>query len=255
MSIDINLKNNVQNTKIINNEDIHKKIISTLDKLDNIQITVEQLFIIITQKDADNSNNRIRLSFMEILSNENFFAKIIIKKSTEENNQKKILNYAIICQQLCLKLNEKLNLNNLNQVDEDLKTILAEETQLKFENVINNNYTMNDNTLFGIIIFISELINLKVIPINKGFYCFENLYKKYKIANRNKYYYLDVIIILLNNIGENLFKEKIYNELNTFIDKELVDLLNTDKNLPLFLRNKIIELTNIKKYQWMLDNY
>ena len=108
---------------------------------------MDQLLIIITQKNEDNSNNNIRLPFMEILSNENFFAKIIIKKSTEENNQKKILNYAIICQQLCLKLNENLNLNNINQVDEDLKTILAEETKLKFENVINNTYTINDNIL------------------------------------------------------------------------------------------------------------
>ena len=253
MSIDINLKQNTKNNKISNNnDDIHNKIISTLEKLNNIQLLVDQLLIIITQKNEDNSNNNIRLPFMEILSNENFFAKIIIKKSTEENNQKKILNYAIICQQLCLKLNENLNLNNINQVDEDLKTILAEEAKLKFENVINNTYTINDNTLFGITIFISELINLKVIPINQGFYCFENLYKKYKIANRNKYYYLDVIIILLNKIGENLFKEKVYKELNIFIDKELVDLLNTDNNLPLFLRNKIIELTKIKKYQWML---
>ena len=255
ISIDIDLKKNIQNTKINNNDDVYNKINAILERSNNIQIIVDQLLIIITQKNVDNSNNKIRLPFMEILSNENVFAKIIIKKSIEENNQKKILNYAIICQQLCFKLNDDLNLNNLNQVDEDLKTILAEESKLKFENVLNNNYNINDNALFGIIIFIGELINLKVITINLGFYCFENLYKKYKIANRNKYYYLDIIIILLNKIGKNFFKEKIYNEINIFIDKELMNLINIDKNLPLFLKNKIIELTNIKKYQWMYDNY
>ena len=105
-----------------------------------------------------------------------------------------------------------------------------------------------------IIIFIAELIKLKIIPINQGFYTFEKLYKKFKTANRNKYLYLDVIIILFNKIGKNLLKKKIFIDVNNFVDKELVNLINFDSNLPLFLKNKIIELTNIKKFQWMIDN-
>ena len=235
ISIDINLKNNINNVKL-NNSDISNQIMAILDsKSNNIKIIVDQLLIILTNKNIN--NNLIRLPFMEILSNENLFAKIIIKKAIEENNQKKISFYALICQQLSF------------QIDEDLKTILAEECKLKFDNSLNDNYNMNDNALFGIIIFIAELINLRVIAINMGLYCYENLYKKYRMANINKYYFLDIIISLLSKIGKNFFKEKIFNGINYFIDNELLSLINNDVNLPLFLKNKIIDLIKNKKYQ------
>ena len=267
ISIDINLKNgnnnltnNINNIKINNDDNIKNKIISIIDKLsnkiNNTSIIVNNLFIVITKNTLDNANNQIRLPFMEILSNENIFAKIIINKSIEENNQQRIANYAIICQQLCFKLNDEINLNTnnpINQTDEDLKTILTEECKVKFENILNNNYNINENSLFGIIIFISELIKVKMISINFGFYIYESLYRKYKIANINKYYYLDMIIIFLNNIGNLAIKEKMFWEINNFIDNELINLINKDMNLPLFIKNKIIELAKIKKYQWMIE--
>ena len=101
----------------------------------NIQIIVEQLFLIITQRNQEISKNGIRLPYMQILSNENIFAKIIIKKSIEENNQKIIFNNALICQQLCFKLNDNLNLNNINQADEDLKTKVE-----KLKDFVKTNY-------------------------------------------------------------------------------------------------------------------
>ena len=42
-------------------------------------------------------------------------------------------------------------------------------------------------------------------------------------------------------------------EINNFIDNELINLINKDMNLPLFIKNKIIELAKIKKYQWMIE--
>ena len=213
ISIDINLKkeknnikNKINNIKIDNNDNINYKIKSILEQIsekkNNIKAIVDELFIIITRKNIEN-NNQIRLPFMDILSNENIFAKIIINKSLEENSQENILSFAIICQQLCFKLNEEINLNskNIYQTDEDLKTILTEECKLKIENILNNNYNMNDNCLLGIIIFISDLIEIKMLSIELGFYLYENLYKKYKISNINKYYYLDMIITLLNKIA------------------------------------------------------
>ena len=236
-------------------------MISIIDQIstkkNNLKIIVNNLFIIITKKTLDNKNsNQVRLPFMEILSNENTFVKIILNKSIENNNQEKIICYANICQQLCFKLNEEININSKNatQIDEDFKTILTEESKMKFEHILNNNYNINDTGLFCIIIFISELIELNMASIYLGFYLYENLYKKYKISNINKYYYLDMIIILLNKIGKFAVKEKYFSEINNFIDNELSYLVNNDKNLPLFMKNKIFELTKIKKYQWMIHN-
>ena len=253
-----NIKKTINNIKINNNDNINYKIKSILEKIsdkkNSIKKIVDELFIIITKKNLEN-NNQIRLPFMGILSNENIFAKIILNKSLEENSQENILSYAIICQQLCFKLNEEINLNskNINQIDEDLKTILAEECKLKIENILNNNYNMNDNCLLGIITFISCLIDIKMLTTELGFYLYENLYKKYKISNINKYYYLDMIIILLNKIGKHAVKEKYFFEINNFIDVELINLVYNDKNLPLFMKNKISELTKIKKYQWIIN--
>ena len=253
-----NIKNKINNIKINTNDNINCKIKSILeqisDKKNNIKAIVNELFIIITRKNSEN-NNQIRLPFMDILSNENIFAKIIVNKSLEENLQENILSFAIICQQLCFKLNEDINLNskNIYQTDEDLKTILAEECKLKIENILNNNYTMNENCLIGIIIFISDLIEIKMLSIELGFYLYENLYKKYKISNMNKYYYLDMIITLLNKIGKYAVQEKYFFEINNFIEVEMINLVNNDKNLPLFMRNKIIELIKIKKYQWIIN--
>ena len=251
ISIDINLKKSIKNTKINNNTNITEQITQILNKINNIKLTVDQLLIIITFR------NNIRLPFMEILSNEYTFAKIIIKKALDESNQKIILNYAIICQQLCFRLNANLNTNETKQVDEDLKTIISEECKLNIDNILHNNYNINDNELFGIVTFIAELINLKVISINLGFYCYENIYHEYKSSKRNKYYFLDIIISLLNKIGKNLLKEKKldkFNVINTFIDNELMNVINSDMNLPLFLKNKIVELINNKRYQWTLEN-
>ena len=215
------------------------------DAKNNINLVLDNLINIITKK-----NNNIRLPFMDILSNENIFVKIIIKKSIEEINTQKIGLYALICQQLCFKLNHEIFLNQ-NKTDEDLKTILLEECKLNFDNILNNiNYKMNNNSLLSIIIFITELIYLNIININFGFYCYQNLYIKYKINNRNKYYYLDMIIIFLNKFGKMAVKQHFFGEIVKFIDNELINLINTDIQLPLFLRNKIIELINRKKYQW-----
>ena len=244
-----NIINKINNVKI-NENDINNKIIMTLNLLaydakNNINLVLDNLINIITKK-----NNNIRLPFMDILSNENIFVKIIIKKSIEEINTQKIGIYALICQQLCFKLNHEIFLNQ-NKTDEDLKTILLEECKLNFDNILNNiNYKMNNNSLLSIIIFITELIYLNIININFGFYCYQNLYIKYKINNRNKYYYLDMIIIFLNKFGKMAVKQHFFGEIVKFIDNELINLINTDIQLPLFLRNKIIELIKIKKYQW-----
>ena len=263
ISIDIDLKNErnnfilnkINNIKINDVNELSNKIQTILEEIspkkNNMRMIVNNLFILITKK-----NNQMRLSFMEILSNENAFVKIIINKSLENNDQQKIIFFAQICQQLCFKLNEEINLNsqNANQIDEDLTTILAEECKLKFENILINNNNINDNGLFGIIIFVSELIELNMVSIHLGFYFYEMLYKKFKISNLNKYYYLDMIIILLNKIGKFSVKEKYFYEINNFIDNELNNLVNRDSNLPLFMKNKIFELAKIKKYQWMIHN-
>ena len=65
--------------------------------------------------------------------------------------------------------------------------ILQEDCKIKFEEIILDNQCIenNDKQLFGILMFICELINLKIIALDVGFFCFEKLCKKFNESSYN----------------------------------------------------------------------
>ena len=199
--------------------------------------------------------NKIRLSFMEILDNEVYFAEIIIEKAISEIN--KIGIFAKVCNELCQSLKNEFNLR-ANVKEEDLTTLLAENCKLQFEELIlDNNYNINDSKLLGISLFICELINFKIISFDNGYLCFEKLYKKFifenKNENMNKYFYLDLIVEFSQKFGKIIYKEKNmkYSEkIDIFIENELREIINKDNNLPKYLVNKILNLMECKNNNW-----
>ena len=257
--------NNIRNN--LNNDKIKQEIIFKLEIIseNNLLLIVEQFLDLLTKKviiDNINNNlnyNKIRLSFMEILTNEYTFSEIITNKVITEINKIKI--YANLCYELCNRLTNEINFRG-DDTEEDLKTILAEECKLKFEEIImdnNYNYNNNDNKLFGIIFFICELINCRIISLDIGYFCFEKLCNKYngllyETGNINKYYYLDMIVELLKKYGKIIYYEKnlkYLERIDNYVDSELNNIINTDMGLPEILRSKIINLINTKRNQWV----
>ena len=256
----------------LNNDKLKQEIIIKLDIIteNNFSSIVEELLNLLTTKviiESNNNNfNKIRLSFMEILKNETSFMKIIIHKAIYEI--KKIEIYARVCYELSLRLTNENDFKG-NETDEDLKTILQEECKLKFEEIIlgNNyidynitNFTINKETskLLGIIMFIIELTNFRVISIDIGILCFEKLCHKYNdnLYGKNniyKYYYLDIIVELLNKFGKIVYDTKnmkYLEEIENYIEQDLNNLINNDMAMPENLRNKIMNLLKIKKNNW-----
>ena len=236
---------------------IKKEIIVKLDMVDekNLLLIVNEFLDLLTKRivvDINNNYNKCRLSYMEIISNESTFTDIIILKAIYNIN--KIGIYAKLCNELSINLTNEINIRG-NDTEEDLKNLLEEGCKIKFEDIINNNkYNINDNALLGIILFICELINYRIINLEIGDFCFNILYKEYNNFNNNKYYYLDIIVELLAKYGKSIYIEKnmkYFEKINNYVEKELKNLIKLDMYLPDFLRNKIINLINMKNNQWM----
>ena len=252
-------KNNNINNDLNTNDFIKKEIIVKLDIVDenNLLIIVNEFLDLLTKKiitDINNNYNKVRLSFLDIIANEYAFTEIIIVKAIYNLN--KIGIYANLCKELSILLTNEINIRG-NYIEEDLKGVLGDGCKTKFENIIKNNQNnFNDNTLLGIILFICELISYRVINLEIGDYCFDILYKAYyENGNNNiKYYYLEMIVELLTKYGKsvNIEKNKIYlDKINIYVDKELNNLIKVDMHISDLLRQKIINLINLKNNQWM----
>ena len=268
ITINYNKSNNLNNNNLndINYDKIKNDISLKLDMINesNLLLIVEEFLDLLTKKIIiDNTNpnnivyNKIRLSFMEILENEYAFTEIIINKAIY--SKEKIGVFGNLCNKLCIRLTNEINLRG-NYTEEDLKTILAEECKLKFEEIINSNkYNNNDNSLSGILLLICELINYRIVSLDIGYFCFEKLCYKYnnffyENGNINKYYYLELIVEFLGSYAKIIYIEKnmkYLERIDNYLNNELNNLVNVDVALPEFLRNKIINLIKTKENQWM----
>ena len=261
INYDLKNKNNISNN--LNIDLLKQEIIIKLNIIseNNLILIVDELFDLLTKKTIINNinnnmnYNKVRLSFMEILNNEYSFSEIIINRVIYDIN--KITVYANLCYQLCIRLTKEINFSG-NDNEEDLKTILMEESKLKFEEIIrDNDNNFKDNKLLGIILFISELINYRVISVNTGYYCFENLCNKYNncLDNNNKYYYLDIIVEFLRKFGKFVYimqNSKYMERIENYADEDLKNIVNNDTGLPILLKNKIVNLIKSIKNHWMI---
>lgn len=268
-----NLNNNNKNGSInkkylndLNTDKLNEEIIFKLDNVteNNLMTIVDDLLNLLTKKviiENINNNinyNKIRLSFLEILNNESSFVETIVNKAIYET--KKVGIFAHVCYELSIKLTNEINFRGSN-TEEDLKTILQEDCKIKFEEIILDNQCIenNDKQLFGILMFICELINLKIIALDVGFFCFEKLCKKFNESSYNndskrKYYFLNFIIDLINKYGKILYENqnvKYLEKIEKYIEEELNNYINNDMALPEYLRNKIINLIKFKKNKWI----
>ena len=268
-----NLNNNNKKDSInkkysneLNTDKLNEEIIFKLDSVteNNLMTIVDDLLNLLTKKviiENINNNinyNKIRLSFLEILNNESSFVETIVNKAIYET--KKVGIFAHVCYELSIKLTNEINFRGSN-TEEDLKTILQEDCKIKFEEIILDNQCIenNDKQLFGILMFICELINLKIIALDVGLFCFEKLCKKFNESSYNndskkKYYFLNSIIDLINKYGKILYESqnvKYLEKIEKYVEEELNNFINNDMTLPEYLRNKIINLIKLQKNKWI----
>ena len=239
------------------------EILNTLT-VDNYNEILNKLSNIIYQVN-NNNNNKINQDIL--LDNQFIFSEIIIEKAIMEKGYVKL--YAKICYDLFLVFNKIMNesQNNILIDGENLQSLLISECKQKFndyqynEEILTNNN--NDDSFLikkkflGNINFICELIEIKLFSQKIGFNFLDILYKNYEnFEGKNKYLNLEGIITLLNKLGKIIFQEKnekYLQDLDSFIKENLSPLINNDnndKNIPEYLKYKIINLIEKQKNNW-----
>ena len=208
--------------------------------------------------------NNIKNIKPEILLDNQFrFSEIIIEKAIMEKGYVKL--YAKICYDLFKTFNtlKKENPNIFLNDSENLQTLLITECKQIFNDYQYNKDINEENFLIkkkflGNINFICELIDVKLFTQKIGFDFLDSLFKNYeKNLDENKNLNLEGIITLLNKFGKIVFEEKnekFLEDLNYYMKECITPIIQTDnnnnKNIPDYLKYKIINLIEKQKNNW-----
>ena len=285
-------KNN-NNKEVIDPKNNINKIINKLNK-ENYNTILADLFELISNK-TDEKNININYNNYEILLNNQFtFVEVVVEKTVKE--KKENLDMSLIsklCYDLYIRFNSDfIYLNKKKTKGENLKSILKTECKQKFDecdiitllniskiNFANekgkNFYEKIKNNLFGIIDFIAELIQVKMISqkmgleyldiLKKRINNFDNDIKDLKNIEGNnnlkdiKNLYFEGEINLLKKISKIIIerkKPKHLQNLKNFIEDNIIPII-TDKKKNQINQNLATKfkdfLTEIKKNEFFKD--
>ena len=206
-----------------------------------------------------------------LLDNQFRFSEIIIDKAIMEKGYVKL--YAKICYDLHMIFIKKIlnnqNSNNILQNGENLESLLISQCKQKI-----NDYQYNKNNdieeidlikkkFLGTINFVCELIDVKLFKQKIGIEFLDMLYNNYKnefseinYDERNKNLNLEGCINLLNKFGKIIFEEKnekFLENLDYYMKECIIPIINNnnnDKNIPDYIKYKIINLIEKQKNNW-----
>ena len=268
--------NNNSNDIIINQRDKFNKLINNLNK-ENYNNTFNELFLLIGNKNKENPINSIYNDFTILLNNQFTFIELIVDKIIKERKSINISLISKLCNDLYLRLiSDFIYLNRKKTKGENLKSIIKSECKQKFDecdiitllsmNIEKNKINKEENflekikmKLLGIIDFISELINVKMISqkigleyldtLNKRINNFDIDIKKYeKIKGikeiKNIYWEGEInLMIKLYKIIVTRKKPKHIQNFKNFIEDNIIPAIN-DKNISIDIIRKMNRFIN-----------
>ena len=280
-------KNN-NNKEIIDPKNNFNEIINKLNK-ENYNNILNELFEIISNK---KNENNIKYNNYEILLNNQFtFVEVVVEKTVKENKDNIDMSLiSKLCYDLYIRFNtDFIYLNKKKTKGENLKSILKTECKQKFDECdiitllniskINiekekekNIYEKIKNNLLGILDFISELINVKMISqkmgleyldiLKKRINNFDNDIKDIKNIEGNdnikeiKNLYFEGEINLLKKLSKIIIerkKPKHLQNLKNFIEDNIIPII-TNKKINKNLITKFKEFLNeIKANEFFKD--
>jgi hypothetical protein len=254
------------------------EILNTLT-VDNYKTTLNKIIEMVFLSE-NNKNNELELNKPEyLLHNQCILVEVILDKATIEKGY--VVLYAKLCTDLFIEfiklLKNSTNPEIKNQLinGENLKTILTSECRQRFDECISistlsknmDNEEKEDMFLtfkkkfLGNMNFIAELINVKLLSQTKGFEFLNILYKRYKeIKNNDKIKYLNLegAVTLLTKFGKIISERqnpKHIQNLDNYMKDNIYPIISNEtneenKDLPHYLKFKIINLIEKKKNNW-----
>ena len=226
-------------------------------------------------KNNDEKESTEKISFEVLLNNQFEFVELIVDKAIKENTYMNL--YSTLCKDLYLKLMSNFICNNKNKEQgENLKSILASECKQKFDECdilsilkLEKNKIIDKEKLFetirdkliGIVDFLYEIINTKMISqkmgleyldiLHKRIVNLENVIKNKEDQNYLKKYkdlYLQAEVILLEKISKIIIerkKPKHVQNFKNFIEDNIIPMVsnnNLENQISNYLKCKIINL-------------
>ena len=235
------------------------------------QITQIILYNFNKTKDKETAINKTLKENNDIIYNENSFMNIIFKQISKGTK------YIFLFCKLCADLNKNISndlseqKNMKNNKKRNLKLIVnekcikflnelkEEENKIEKDKIITKSDDLR-NKIFGFVIFVIGAIKVEIIKQQFGFYVLEQLYKLINTENIDEIHniFLEGIILLANKLGTIVYEKdnkKILQNINTFIDNNLLVLIDAENkirniSIPIYLRYRILNLLTKKENQW-----
>lgn len=226
-------------------------------------------------KNNDEKESTEKICFEVLLNNQFEFVEVIVDKAIKEEPYMNL--YSTLCKDLYLKLMPNFICNNKKKEQgENLKSILASECKQKFDEcdilsilkleknkIIEKEKLFEDiqDKLIGIVDFLYEIINTKMISqkmgleylgiLHKRIVNLENEIKNNKDQNYLKKYkdlFLQAEVILLEKISKIIIerkKPKHVQNFKNFIEDNIIPMVsnnNSENQISNYLKCKIINL-------------
>ena len=243
---------------------------------DPIKFNITEYLNMLTVDNYPNTSEKIYEIIKDDINYQEKFLDVLFIKAV---NEKAFVSlYAKLCKEFDKKLpqkNEKPGKKPTSMMRVKLldkcREIFKIKNNEKFDQYINvkdkdEREQKLKNFVLGNVNFIGELINIQILSKKIVFQCIENLFTRYVDAGADaslKMINLEAIVILLDKFG-TLFKKKesklkdedkksFQEQINIYINK-LSDVQN-DKQIPGFIKYKIINLIERSKNNWEESKY
>ena len=272
-------------TKETEEAENNKKIFEELSKKDIIKKELRELLNIMTKDNFEEIKSKILEIIKENIENQEKFLDIIFLKSLLEKSYVAI--YAKLIKELNKELPQKIKKKLIGKKKskkqhtifrekllEKCKKMIKFEERENFDDYINTgeNSEEKENKIKKIILgnalFISELINNKMLSKRAGCDCIEYLFNKYTEGKNYKYKLINIqaIIIFLDKLGsliqaeENIEQNKTKNENLTIKEKiketfDKLDTIKNDESIPGHIRYSIINLIEKKENNYKQSSF
>ena len=263
-------------TKETEEAENNKRIFEELGKKDVIKKELRELLNIMTKDNFEEIKNKILEIIKDNIENQDKFLDIIFLKSLLEKSFVAI--YAKLIKELNKELPQKIKkkINNKKKTEknstifrekllEKCKSILKFEEKNIFENFIRVENEQEKEIkmkkiILGDALFISELINIKILSKKAACDCIDYLFKKYYEGNGHKLKLINIqaIIIFLDKLGSLIQNEKETTKEKKIKDKILIkekiketfeklEIIKKDETIPGHIRYSIINLISKKE--------
>ena len=209
---------------------------------------------------VDNFND-VKNKLIDLLNgnneNKDKLIEVILEKCIIENGY--VILYAQLCKELINYFESKNDIYLKSKLIEACKNSFDKiENEIDFKIILDDEqYYYQKKKILGNINLIADLIDVKILSQKIGFYCINSLYDRFSKSNNNneksmKFINLESLISFLSKFGKIIIKRNKkdnHKKLKNFITQK-IQILKDNKQIPNFLKYKIINLLEKEKNNW-----